>query len=109
MKLSSLIHPVAPYLALLGDIGIPTDRDLYRRFLLAMAEQFEKVGKITDASLLSVYGINGEMPKYRIAIRIIFHISLRLFRFPFHPHAARFVLTRRCSCWRATTSTTIAG
>lgn len=43
MKLSSLIHPVAPYLALLGDIGIPTDRDLYRRFLLAMAEQFEKV------------------------------------------------------------------
>jgi hypothetical protein len=43
VKLSSLIHPVAPYLALLGDIGIPTDRDLYRRFLLAMAEQFEKV------------------------------------------------------------------
>lgn len=41
-KLSAMIVPSAPVLALLGDIGIPT-HPIYRRFLLQQAERFEAV------------------------------------------------------------------
>jgi ankyrin repeat protein len=41
--LSQLIIPSAPYLALLGDIGLPIKRQNYKQFLLDMSEKFEIV------------------------------------------------------------------
>jgi ankyrin repeat protein len=41
--LSNLIIPSAPYLALLGDIGLPIKRPNYKQFLLDMSEKFEIV------------------------------------------------------------------
>jgi len=40
---SSFIVPSAPILALLGDIGIPLENNIYARFLLSMADKFQLV------------------------------------------------------------------
>ena len=46
LDLYSIVTPVAPILALLGDIGIPT-HPLYRHFLLHQAERYEAVLVLT--------------------------------------------------------------
>jgi hypothetical protein len=42
--MDDIVLPHSPYLAVVGDIGIPLDeRDIYRTFLLHVAQRFEKV------------------------------------------------------------------
>jgi hypothetical protein len=41
-EMPNLITPAAPYLALLGDIGVPA-KEGYEKFLLQEAEKYEKV------------------------------------------------------------------
>lgn len=41
--MSEIVIPKAPYLALLGDIGLPLKKDNYEKFLLDMSSKFKKV------------------------------------------------------------------